>query len=116
MSTKRRRLSSTSGSIKENSRGLRTQPCGAPVLRMIREEVLLPILTDCGLWVRKSRLQSQREEPSPRPWSLEMSFVGIMVLKAELQSINRIKNKEKHSTGTGPSALQVCTDHAACLN
>ena len=30
---------------KEYRRGLRTQPCGAPVLRMIVEEVLLPILT-----------------------------------------------------------------------
>ena len=52
---------------KEYSKGLRTQPCGALVLRMIVEEVLLPILTDCSLWVRKSRIQLQREEPSPRP-------------------------------------------------
>ena len=42
------------------------------------------ILTDCGLWVRKFRIQSQREEPRPRPQNLEMSFVGIMVLNAEL--------------------------------
>jgi len=42
------------------------------------------VLTDCSLWVRKSRIQSHREEPSPRPRSLEMSFVGIMVLKVEL--------------------------------
>ena len=69
---------------KEYSRGLRTQPCGAPVLRMIVEEVLWPILTDCGLRVRMFRIQSQREVPRPRPQSLEMSFVGIMVLKAEL--------------------------------
>ena len=69
---------------KEHSRGLRTQPCGASVSRMIMEEVLLPILTDCGPWVRNSRIKSQREELRPRPRSLEMSFVGIMVLKAEL--------------------------------
>jgi len=69
---------------KEYSKGLRTQPCGEPVLRMIVEEVLLSILTDCGLWIRKSRIQLQGEEPSPRPWSLEMSIVGILVLKAEL--------------------------------
>ena len=77
---------------KEYSRGLRTQPYGAlvlrmiveEVLRMIVEEVLLPILTDCGLWVRKFRIQSQREEPNPRPRSLEICFVGIMVRKAEL--------------------------------
>ena len=51
---------------------------------MIVEEVVLPIHTDCGLWARKFRIQSQREEPRPRPLSLEMNFVGIMVLKAEL--------------------------------
>ena len=55
-------------------------PCGSPVLRMIVEEVLLPILTD-GLWVRKFRIQSQREVSRPRPRNLEMSFVGIMVFK-----------------------------------
>jgi len=74
---------------KEYGKGLRIQPCGALVLSIIVEEILSPILTECGLWVRKSRIQSQREEPSPRPQSLEMSFVGIMVLKAELQSIIR---------------------------
>ena len=77
-------LAAQSQVYKEYSKGLRTLPCGALVLRMIMEEVLLPILTDCGLWVRKFRIQSQREEPSPRTWSSEMSFVGIMVLKAEL--------------------------------
>jgi len=65
-------------------KGLTTQPCAAPVLRMIVQEVLLPTLTDCGLWVRKSRMQLQREEPSTKSWRLEMSPVGIMVLKADL--------------------------------
>ena len=51
---------------------------------MIVEEVLLPILTDCGLLVSTFKVQLQREVPRPRPRSLEMSFVGIMVLKAEL--------------------------------
>ena len=79
----------------ECSRGMRTQPCGAPVLRVIME-VLLPIPTDCGLWVRKFRIQSQREVPRPRPWSLEMSFVGIMVLKAELSM--RYNSEKAHLT------------------
>jgi len=47
-------------------------------------EVFLPILTDCGLRVTKSRIQLQREESSPRPQSFETGLVGIMVLKAEL--------------------------------
>ena len=51
---------------------------------MTVEEVLLPILTYCGLWVSKFRIQSQREVPRPKPRSLEMGFVGIIVLKAEL--------------------------------
>ena len=78
-------LATQSSVYKEYCRGLRTQPFGAPVLRIIKEKVLLPILTDCGLWVRKFRIQSEREELKPRPRSLEMSFVGIMVLKAELE-------------------------------
>ena len=41
--------------------GLRTQPCGVQMLVIIVAEVLFPILTDCGLPVRKSRSQSQRE-------------------------------------------------------
>ena len=70
---------------KEYSKGLRAQPYRTPVLRMITEEVLLSILTGCGPWVRKSRVQLQKEESSPRPLSLEMSFIGIMVLKTELK-------------------------------
>jgi len=77
-------LAAQSEVYKEYSKGLRTQPCGALVLRIIVEGVLLPILTDCGLWVRKSRIQLQREELSPRPRRLEMCIVGVMVLKAEL--------------------------------
>ena len=38
----------------EYSRGLRTHPWGAPVLRVSVKEVLLPILTACGLPFRKS--------------------------------------------------------------
>jgi len=72
-------LAIQSNVYKEYSKGLRTQPCRARVLRMIVEEVLLPILSDCGLWVRKSRIKLQREEPSPRPRSLEISLLGIMV-------------------------------------
>ncbi|KAK3524892.1 hypothetical protein QTP86_011310 [Hemibagrus guttatus] len=37
----------------EYSRGLRTQPWGAPVLRVREAETCLPILTACGLPVRK---------------------------------------------------------------
>ena len=82
---------------KEYSWGLRTQPCGAPVLRMIVEEVLLSILTDCGLWVRKFRIQSQRNVVRPRPQSLEMSLVGIMVLKAKLLSYTLTSNEQRLS-------------------
>jgi hypothetical protein len=42
---------------REYSRGLRKHPRGAPVLRVRMEEVLLPVLTACGLPIRKSRIQ-----------------------------------------------------------
>ena len=47
-------------------RGLRTHPCGAPVLRISGVEMLFPTLTNRGRPVRKSRIQLQREVFSPR--------------------------------------------------
>ena len=39
-----------------------------PVLRVSIEEVLLPILTACGLLIRKSRIQLQRVVSRTRAW------------------------------------------------
>ncbi len=39
---------------REYSRGLRTQPCGAPTFRVMELEVNWPTFTTCGLAVRKS--------------------------------------------------------------
>lgn len=52
------------------------------------EESWLFNLKGCGLLVRKSNVQLQREGLMSRPVSLEISFDGIMVLKAELKSAN----------------------------
>ena len=60
------------------------------MLRISVENVLLPTLTTWGQPVRKSRIQFQREVLRPRVLSLVMSFVGTMVLNAELKSMNRI--------------------------
>ena len=54
------------------------------VLRFFMAELMLPILTIWGRPVRKSRIQLQREVFSPRILSFVMSFVGTMVLNAEL--------------------------------
>ncbi len=59
---------------KEYSRGLKTQPWGATILRMSVDEVTW------GLPVRKSR----REAFNPRPLSFVTSLEGTMVLNAEL--------------------------------
>uniref|UniRef100_A0A8D0CJT5 Butyrophilin subfamily 1 member A1-like n=1 Tax=Scleropages formosus TaxID=113540 RepID=A0A8D0CJT5_SCLFO len=59
------------------SSGLSTQPCGAPVLSVVVLEVL-----------RKSRIQLQREAFRPSRFSLLMSCCGIIVLNAELKSMN----------------------------
>ena len=60
------------------------QPCGAPVLRVRVEEVLLPILTAWGLPVRKSSIHLHRAVFSPRFLSLVIRLEGTLVLNAEL--------------------------------
>ena len=57
---------------------------------MLRISVLFSTLTTWGWPVRKSRIQLQREVFSLRVLSLVMSFVGTMMLNAELQSMNSI--------------------------
>src|SRR4029434_2799370 len=69
---------------KENRRGLSTQPWVVPVLVMTVDEVWSPILTTCGLPVRKSKIHLHREVLSPRSTSFETSLEGMMVLNAEL--------------------------------
>ena len=54
------------------------------MLRISVVDVFLPTLTTWGQPVRKSRIQMQREVFSPRILCLVMSFVGTMVLNAEL--------------------------------
>ena len=54
------------------------------MLRISVANVLLPTVTTWGRPVRKSRIQLQREVFSPRVLSLVMSFVGTMMLNAEL--------------------------------
>ena len=53
-------------------------------MRISVEDVLLPTLTTWGWPVRKSRIQLQREVFTPRVLSFVISYVGTMVLKAEL--------------------------------
>lgn len=57
---------------------------GVPMLVITVDEVRSPILTTCGLPVRKSKIHLHREVLSPRSTSLEMSLEGMMVLNAEL--------------------------------
>ena len=54
------------------------------MLRISVADVLLPTLTTWGRPVRKSRIQVQRKVFSPRVLSLVMSFVGTIVMNAEL--------------------------------
>ncbi len=62
---------------REYSRGLRTQPCGAPMFRVIELEVNWPTFTTCGLAVRKSWIQSQSEVFRPRSESLTASLAPL---------------------------------------
>ncbi len=54
------------------------------------EEERLPIRTDWGLFVMKSSIQLQRVVLMPRVFSFPISFMGEIVLKAELKSTNSI--------------------------
>ena len=49
----------------------------------------LSTLTDCGLLVRMSRIQLQREVLMPRSLSL-VNSLEVMVLNTELKSMNSI--------------------------
>jgi hypothetical protein len=60
---------------RENSRGLSTHPCGAPVLRISEVEVLFPTFTTWGQPVSKSRTQLHRAGFRPRVMSLEGTIV-----------------------------------------
>lgn len=51
-------------------------------------EVFPPILSDCGLQVRKSSIQSQRGVLKPSVPSFPISCCGMIMLKAELKSRN----------------------------
>lgn len=50
----------------EYSNGLSTQPCEEPVLSVRVEKTWEPSLTNCGRFVRKSIVQEQMFEESPR--------------------------------------------------
>ena len=57
-----------------------------PVLSMRVEELWVPILTDCGRFVRKSFIQAQVAGGKSRAASLLTRMLGMMVLKAEQKS------------------------------
>ena len=74
----------------EYRREMSTHPCGAPVLRISKVEVLFPTFTTWGWPVRKYRTQLHRAGFRPRALSSMMSLEGTMVLNAELWSMNSI--------------------------
>ena len=70
--------------------GLSTHPCWAQVLRISEVEVLFPTFNTWGWPVRKSRTKLHRAGLRPRASSLMLSLESIMVLNAELYSMNSI--------------------------
>ena len=64
--------------------GTKCTPLRAPMLSISVADVLLPTLTTRGRPIRMPRIQLQREVFSPRILRLEVSFVGTIVLNAEL--------------------------------
>ncbi len=66
------------------SRGLRQQPCGAPVFRTVVDEYLFPTFTVWSWPVRKSCNHLQMELQRPRSVSLDKRIDGWIILKALL--------------------------------
>ncbi len=66
---------------REYRRGLRTQPWGAPVLRVIGEEMLMPTLTTWRLPVRKSKIQLHRELFRPKSQEFHYKLKGHYGIK-----------------------------------
>ncbi len=71
-------------------RGLSTHPWGAPVFSVMVLDVLLPTRTAWGLPVRKPNSQLHSDVLSPSWTNLWMSCWGMIVLNAELKSMNSI--------------------------
>jgi hypothetical protein len=69
---------------REYRRGLSTHPCGDPVLRISKVEVLFHTFNTWGRPIRKSRTQLHRAGFRPRALSLLMSLESTKVLNAEL--------------------------------
>ena len=63
---------------REYRRELSTHPCGAPVLRISKVEVLFPTFTTRGRPVRKSRTEVHRVEFRPRARSLLVSLILVL--------------------------------------
>ena len=87
------------------------------MFRISVADVLLPTFTTCGLSVKKSRIQLQREVFSPRVLSLMMSFEGTMVLgcNAELWSMNSILTQVLFLSRWEREVLSAI-EIASCLN
>ncbi len=75
---------------REKSSGERTQPWGAPVLIVRVLDENFPSLTSCCLSVRKLLIHWQTEVGMESWVSLGRRRFGMIVLKAELKSTNRI--------------------------
>lgn len=75
---------------KVKKRGLSTQPCGVPVLKISDADVDSPKLITLCLLMGKSWIQEKSGDESPRLWSFRANTSGRTVLKAELKSTNNI--------------------------
>ncbi len=81
------------GQQREEQRAEHTVLWGTCISAVVLE-VLWPTRTDRGLPVKKSRIQLQRELLRPSRLNLLMSCCGIIVLNAELKSMNSILTYE----------------------
>lgn len=69
---------------REYSMGLRTFPCGIPVLRINVEVMVLTIFTCFSLPVRKFNIHLHRVTLKPRRSSFWVHLDGMTVLNADL--------------------------------
>ena len=73
-----------------NRNAERTHPCGDPIFITITVDSLSPMRTCWILSDRKSRMKEHSAGDTFSAFRLSMSIVGLMVLKAELKSMNNV--------------------------
>ena len=68
-----------------------SQPCWEPVLLVVKGDWMFCTLTHCLRFVRKSRTKAHKKSDTSLCIDMLIDIFGLIVLKAELKSINKAR-------------------------